>query len=474
MATITVRTSRYSGQVESLIEAFVGLGILMGINLAFFPEDPGYLTVNPHPFLFLTILIASRYGTFDGLVTGLLSAAVYMAYLFFGRDFSAVIKTFEWSDLIPAYLFVIMGLLLGEIREIANREVLRMTGEVKTLRSRLADLSRDNETLTTVKEELQQRVLSSDDPLREFYSSARKLSTLHPDEAYPAIMDLVARFTGAEKFSIYLAEQDASGNAVFRMKISRGWSAPDEFDTSLTRGHPAVSRTLERREVTVLKDSAEGKQFDILACAPLQGSDPDDILGLIVIHRIPFVRLTRMTVSHLQTIAGWAGKTLEDARRYDSAMDSRVDDERTGTYNFRFLSLRLAEEAQRVRRYGGHCSYLLVKVLDVESLSPEDRRTFLQEMGQTLKRLLRTVDLVGVHRVPGSFGLILPFTTPSQARVVTARVNEAFRRAFTGYGSRYAHLRMKMGLSSTTDREPLSEQRMMEEAERFDLGHGIG
>ena len=476
--TKSVSTSRYSRQIESLIEALLGLAFLVALNAAFFPDDPGYLSVSPHPFLFLVILIASRYGTFDGFVTGLLSAAVYVGYLFWNKDLGGLRLTAEWSQFIPAYLFILLGLLLGEIREIANREVLRLTQEVKDLDRRTGELTRENSLLQQVKDELQQRVLSADDPLAEFYASAQRLQTLSPEEAYPAVMDLVARFTGAEKFALYLAADVPSqmvGNAagrVFTLRLSRGWASPEEFEDRLDEGHPAVARAVERREVTVIKDASGVSSGDILACAPLVDASRDEVLGLIVIERIPFVRLTQMTVSHLFTIAGWVGKTLADARRFDTAMDARVDDESTGTYNFRFLTQRLAEEAQRVRRYGGSCTYLLVKLVDAETLPPDDSRLVLGETGVLLRRLLRTVDVVGVHREVGAFGIILPSTTVSQAAIVTARINESFRKSFGGYGSRFAHLRLRMGIASTTGAEPLSEARLMEESERLDLRTG--
>jgi hypothetical protein len=56
--------------------------------------------------------------------------------------------------------------------------------------------------------------------------------------------------------------------------------------------------------------------------------------------------------------------------------------------------------------------------------------------------------------------------------VVTARVNEAFRREFGGYGSRFAHLRLRMGVSGTRASEPVTDQKLMEEAERFELRQG--
>jgi GGDEF domain-containing protein len=398
-------------------------------------------------------------------------------YVFAGKDVFDVVRTFEWQTMIPAYLFVIMGLLLGEIREMANREVLRVTGDMSSMSDRLDALQKDNDLLTRVKEELQGRILSAEDPLAQFYESARKLSTLQPEDAYPALMELVARFTGAEKYGLYMAEtQDVGlpGRAplvVFRLRESRGWAAPDEFDATLASDHPAVARAIETRGVVTLRDFGE-KGTDVVACAAMTDPSDEQVVGLLVINRIAFTRLTQMTLNHLHTIAGWAGKTLADSRRFEGAMEARIDDETTGTYNFRFLSRRLGEETARVKRYGGTCTFMLVRLLEAETLNADDRRLVLRKTGAMLTKLLRSVDLVGQYRIPGVFGIILPETSPAQSVVVTARVNEAFRREFGGYGSRFAHLRLRMGVSGTRASEPVTDQKLMEEAERFELRQG--
>lgn len=470
-------TERYSRQLESLMEALVGLCLLLVVNITWFPDDPGYLQVSPHPFLFLTILIASRYGTFDGFVTGLLCAAVYIMYLFAGKDFEHLVRTLEWHTLIPAYLFIIMGLLLGEIRDMASREVARIRINLREMKERVETLQKDNELLRRVKEELQSRILAADDPLSRFYESANRLSMRRPEEAYPAIMDLFARFTLAEKFSLYMAEKQESGmpgeghGLVFRLREARGWSSPDEFDTVLSADHPVVSKAIQSHEVVTVRD-VDAPLGDIIACAAMFDPDTKAAIGLLVIHRIAFTRLTHLTLSHLQTIAGWTGRMLADAQRFEKAMAARVDDDVTGTYNYRYIAKRLAEEAARVKRYGGTCSFMLVRVLEIDTLSEEDKHYVMSRVGSMLKKMLRNVDTVGLYRIPGVFGIILPETSVTQSVVVSARINEAFRREFGGYGSRFAHLRLRMGVSGTSATDPVSEAKMMEEAERFELRQG--
>jgi len=475
MTADTWTRSRYTRQVHSLTEALVGLLLLIVLNYFAFPDDPGYLTVNPHPFLFLVILVASRYGTFDGFLTGILTAGVYLGYVFWGRDLDAVRQTSDFALFLPAYLFVILGLLLGEIREAANRDVLTLGQEVRHLRGELEEARQQAQVLSKVKEELQQRLLASDNPLAQISETSVRLTTRTPDEAYPAILDLVERFVSPEKFALYLAVEAPGGvlgqpaPEAFELRLSRGWSRPDEFPHRLDTTHPAVQAAVTRRQVASIASLDADASTDIVACAPVIDPHRDQVLALLVIERIPFLRLNQMTLNHLHTIAGWAGKTMGDARQLENAQEARVDDPVSGVFHFRFLSRRLAEEAQRVRRYGGTCAYVVVHCPQFQDLTPGDQKIYLRETGSLLKRLLRTMDVVGIHREPGWFGLILPSTTATQALVVTARINEAFRKTFGGYGSRFDRLSLRMGLATTTASEPLSEARLMEYAERLDL-----
>lgn len=472
MTAVAEKALKYNRQIESLVEALIGMLLLVTVNFLFFPDDPGFLDVSPHPFMFLTILVAARYGTFDGLVTGVMCAAVFTGYYVFGRTFDELDASFRWTDMIPAYLFIILGLLLGEIRGIADREVRRVKTELQRFTTRCESIEHENLLLRRVKEELQEKVLSSDDPLSEFYESARKLSMTQGDGTYSAILELVGKFTGAEKYSVYLLDDQIAldNRPRLRLKVSRGWVSPEEFPLTIDFEHPAIKKVLETKAVTVLKDTDDPKGgSDIVICAPMFEAGSEALIGVIVINRISFVRVTHLTITHMQTIGGWAAKTIGEARRFDTAMSSRVDEESTGTYNFKYIARRLAEEVERSRRYGGGCCYALVKVMDFETLRGEDSRVFLAEMGSFVKKMLRNVDVIGVHRRPGQFGLILPATNRAQALIVTARINDGFRKSFSGYGSRFAHLRLKMGISVTTGTDGMTDSLMMEQAERFDL-----
>jgi GGDEF domain-containing protein len=439
-------------QLESLTEGVVGIILLILINAIFFPEDPGFLSVEPHPFLFLTIFIAARYGTFDGFVAGLLCAMVYTAYLLGNSDIRTLFTTLEWYRLVPAYLFVIMGLILGEIREMGNREVSSLRREAQRLRSQIEDLKSDLEVSRQAKEELQKTILSSDDPLGALRESATKLQSLSEAEAYEAIVDLVEKFCGAQCFAVYVREegQSSASSAVrrFSLKAKRG---AEEIPHTIDSTHPAVALAIENKKIVKME---EAQDDPMVLCAPLINESDGTVFGVIAIFKIPFLKLTRLTLAHLNTIALWSSVTLSRALEFQDATTHIVDDPLTGLRNAKFMMEKLREEIERVYRFTGSVCLLLVKVMEIENLSQEDRIDMMKGVARILKSTLRKVDCVGVYRLPYTLAAVLVSTKDDKAVHPASRISDAFYKEFGGIGSRFAHIYLKMGIGTYANGEP--------------------
>ena len=52
-------------QLSSFAETLVALALLVGLNVFFFPDHPAYLSIHPHPFFAVVILVSVRYGRFE-------------------------------------------------------------------------------------------------------------------------------------------------------------------------------------------------------------------------------------------------------------------------------------------------------------------------------------------------------------------------------------------------------------------------
>jgi diguanylate cyclase (GGDEF)-like protein len=103
-------------------------------------------------------------------------------------------------------------------------------------------------------------------------------------------------------------------------------------------------------------------------------------------------------------------------------------DEVTGVFNYRYLDLRLAEEAERTRRHGGFTALLY---MDLDGFKQVNDRfghqvgnLVLEQIAHTMARKTRSCDVFG--RIGGDeFLVIVPQTDRREAYVLAERLREA-------------------------------------------------
>jgi diguanylate cyclase (GGDEF)-like protein len=102
-------------------------------------------------------------------------------------------------------------------------------------------------------------------------------------------------------------------------------------------------------------------------------------------------------------------------------------DEVTGVFNYRYLDLRLAEEAERTRRHGGFTAILY---LDLDGFKEVNDRfghqvgnVVLEQLANLMEQKVRSCDVFG--RIGGDeFLVILPQTDRREAFVLAERLRE--------------------------------------------------
>src|SRR5215831_8292135 len=111
----------------------------------------------------------------------------------------------------------------------------------------------------------------------------------------------------------------------------------------------------------------------------------------------------------------------EQVRLYEQV----ITDEKTGLRNYLFFRVRLREEFERVRRYGGDLALAMMDIDDFKKLNDTHGHVVgdlvLAELAQLLGAGLRAVDIVA--RYGGEeFAYILPMTNLEGGRVTAERV----------------------------------------------------
>jgi diguanylate cyclase (GGDEF)-like protein len=145
--------------------------------------------------------------------------------------------------------------------------------------------------------------------------------------------------------------------------------------------------------------------------------------------------ILRRSLEHYDLTTALRQKSRELARAYDELevahkeqvrlYEQVITDEKTGLRNYHFFRVRLREELERVRRYGGDLAVAMIDIDDFKKLNDTKGHVIgdlvLAEMATLLGAGLRAVDIVA--RYGGEeFSYILPMTNLEGGRTTAERV----------------------------------------------------
>jgi len=129
-------------------------------------------------------------------------------------------------------------------------------------------------------------------------------------------------------------------------------------------------------------------------------------------------------LSVLATIAQQAAVAIENARNYQMA----TVDSLTGFFLRDHFFQRLSEEDRRVRRYGGCFALLMIDLDGFKAINDANGHLagdrYLSQVASTIRQQLREADLACRYGAD-EFGLLLPQTDRSGARVIAERIRRA-------------------------------------------------
>lgn len=401
-----------------VLETLIGLGIISVVNLLWFSNQPAFNGVHPHPYWIVILPIAARYGMRAALFVAGMASLFYLGQLLPTRPDITLVDMRAWEYWGPIVLFVAVSVVLGEIREGADRECERITGERDTLRKDFDRLHKQYAALDQAKEAMDRTVITQEQTLSLLYESSQGLRTLTEDAVYPAVLDLLARHTGAESAAVYLLD-----GGILRRRATFG------PPPALPHGVPVRPDTLDPEKGLAKLALAQGQTVSLpesglavatdgfLAVAPLvSGGQP--VLGIIGIEAIPFHLLVPQTGRVLGLLADWCASSVHNARTYVDTRSHVIADDTTGAYTFGYFQERIEEEFARSRRFGLPLSLLCIRVTGIGTLPEETRSEVLALVCQIIHGVIRKVDMLFRHEAPDTLLVVLPGTALEGADIV--------------------------------------------------------
>jgi GGDEF domain-containing protein len=406
-------TSPFFLRAEAL-EGVLGILLLLGINYFWFRENPGFLGIHPHPYWFILLPIAVRYGWIAGSIAGITAFIVQLCILLF--IYSDV--TFFEAFFYHALIFLLVSLFIGLVGEIRRTEHTKLKHDFAYLENKFSNLLTEYNALVKYKDKKNSEIISQEDTFSSLYKEQEKLNTLDESKIYPTLIQLLEKYLFVSSAAIYMISDDKSQLNLVEKLLDDTTELPEIIDIYLNEIHEILYKgNILSLNNLISRPELQPFFSDKIMCAPIRGAR-NRPLGLIIINRIPFNYLTLHSFQMLKSISDRCGASIEKARVYQLTRQKIVLNEITGVLTYSYLKERFNEEFSRAKRYGYTMSVLIFEIQSFYGCDIQLQQTILIRFKKIIEKKLRNIDLLFHGKDRSQFILVLPNTPIWGSRVV--------------------------------------------------------
>ena len=406
-------------RASAILEMLLMLVALLVLDRVFF-DGNRFFDVNPHPFWMVVLLIAVQYGTSEALLAALLSSV----FLLFGNMPPAPQGVDHYDHLYTLFinpiLWFFVGWILGELRQRHIRERNRLTKELEDAQAREHLIADSYGFVKERKEALEVQVSGQLASSIEAYRAAKAVESLDPKAVMQGIEKLVKSVLGPQKFSLYILHENKLVATVLH-----GWGPHDTFLQEIDSYSPLYQAVVGQQETLVVANEDQERALDgqgVMAGAILE-AETRRVIGMLKIEQMDFIALSLNTVESFRALCEWIGTAMVNARNYQNVKaESMVNPER-GMLTFNYFKRQSDYLSKLAKRVGFNLSMVVITLNNAKNYSDSDRITIARQIGESVRSVLRSVDLAFDYQTDGEeYSVLLPATTQAGANIVRDKI----------------------------------------------------
>lgn len=434
--------------------------ILFGINRYFLPELPAFSGIDPHPFWMGILLFGFRYGILPGLTAGLVSAFLYVGINWLqGERYVFEDMTFY---VLPG-IFIIGGTLMGLGVERYQKRISNQEKEVLLRQKNEEVLNEELKTVQEINRGLEKRIVTKMATLVTLYEGARRLEVVDLDDLYPAILEFVAKTTGAEELSFYLRNNEG-----WQVKTRYGLKEYRKYPQQLKMNEGIAGLAGSKNKIITIRDfvgpnrkSEEMPELlgDCLIAGPLRQGERGDVRGVICIHHIPFLSFNSATINLFGFILEWGSRALMKAAYVAELKAQEILNPDFQIYSAKYLTSRLRQEFSRSQTYYLPLGIHLIQIKNLASLDPVKRLNFLTSISALLRKIGREIDVVACHsEIDIPFAVLVITASPKQVQEIKEKIEKILHEVFDNSQMLAAGIRLKIGTANFSPQVTSTDQ----------------
>ncbi len=305
--------------------------------------------------------------------------------------------------------------------------------------------------------EREQRLLT--DAMNDLISSLTR--TLKVDEVLERTLDNINRIADADAVVFVLFEQGALRSLRFRSLNPRLNIAVMKQEDLVPSNAHLIRWVIEHHQTLLISDtlaSADWREIEGMQwvrsfiCVPVEIRG--EVVGVINLANSSAGALDQPQAERLTVFARHAAVAIENALLYEETHHLSLTDPLTGLNNRRFFFEAANGEFERLRRYPGVISLMMVDLDHFKKINDSFGHTIgdlaLTEIAQRIKTCVRSIDVVA--RYGGEeFVILMPETGLKEALQAAERVRQAVSKTPIARGGVEFSVTTSIGVAETDE-----------------------
>ena len=417
---------------SSIVETLLFTAVILVVNHLIHPQDPGYLSIQPHPFWIVVLLISIRYVFRESLLCALIVAVAYISFVVFpgqtGYRFSAITLFADFKE--PLLFLIVAGFLSSYTQHLLERtQVLR--GQVLDRNEEIAELRDRNQAAGQALRRLEGRIASEYTSILDLFAELAGTKQMSADQIKEQLLDILVRYLSVEEATYYDIER---GRLVRRFSITE---RPEEAEAGAQDF--LLTQALGTEEIVHLgqfsqQDDLERYQGLCLMAGALRNASGDPI-GLVSVEAIPFIDYNPHTFKLLGTVVEWWGTILEEAMRLEVLRSQSAFEEDLGLYNYNYFANRIAQEFERTRRFSLPMSLVLLRIDRIDEIFPQKLGQLRYGLATIINQVISELEMAAIYKSDDLLAISFPIAMAEDAeKRVLEMIGQIEAFAFHPYG----------------------------------------
>ena len=403
----------------ALLEIVLFLGGALVVDQLFF-DGSRFLSVEPHPFWILVVLLSVQYGSRMGLVAALACTVTLLYGNVPERSFAQDIHDWLLSIMELPFLCGVSAVVIGELcsRRITARH--QMNNALLAASERESALVDSLHQLNTIKERMEMRVAGQWRTVSKTLNAARAIEEMEPKQVLSQSLELVEHMLGPEHFSIFLLK-----NNTLHHTFNWGWTPQAEYSQFFKPETPLFSAVIGERRIVCVSNPADEGILDrqgVLA-GPLVVPETDVLLGMLKVEKMTFDQLSLSTVKNFEFLCEWIGSLYSKALDYQQYGYPDQKNTASPFHNGLYFPVYNKFLIDLANQAGFSLVLLKVRVHDYPMLPNALKSRFKIVLDQSLKKVLRADDLMLFTDLGlGKFTVLLPNISDQYRKMIKPRL----------------------------------------------------